>query len=262
MFDVPDAKRVRRHELHSPASSPRNSPDPDLEQLLRSKIQTDFTYTTAADDDADDANDEDETELRLFAAPANAAPQSHKIRISSPDADSGEAGLAVKKPRSYYFADGPTSEAEQEFRAAALEGRSVLELSQQPWPGCALPWKVRNISPAGMTKEVLVGHPPMLVLVQDKAHKRTRKGKKSRIAIRKKLQEAKNKESEAARLAREKEEAKREKNTRRNREKKLKQKAKQLAKRAADGAPEGTADGMHRVETTATEGQPVGAEST
>ena len=168
----------------------------------------------------------------------------------------------MKKPRSYYFADEPTSEAEEEFRAAAIEGRSVLELSQQPWPGCALPWKVRKISPAGMSREVLVGHPPMLVLVQDKANKRIRKGKKSRIAIRKKLQEAKEKESEAARLAREKEEAKREKNTRRNREKKLKQKAKQQAKRAADGAPESAADGMDGVETTATESQPVGGEST
>jgi predicted ribosome quality control (RQC) complex YloA/Tae2 family protein len=113
-----------------------------------------------------------------------------------------------------------------------------------------------------MSKEVLVGHPPILVTVEDKAPKRTRKGKKSRIAIRKKLQEAKDKESEAARLAREKEEAKREKNTRRNREKKLKQKAKQQAKKASDGAPEGAADEMDGVEATATENQPVGDEST
>lgn len=255
--------RVRRDELQSPASSPRSSPDPDLEALLRSKINTQFTYTTA-ENDADDVaqSDEDETELRLFAAPANAAPQSHRIRISSPDADSGEPGLILKKPRSYYFADEPTSDEEEEFRAAAIDGRSVLELSQQPWPGCALPWKVRKISPAGMSKEVLVGHPPILVTVEDKAPKRTRKGKKSRIAIRKKLQEAKNKESEAARLAREKEEAKREKNTRRNREKKLKQKAKQQAKKASDGAPEGAADGMDGVQATVTENQPVGDEST
>ncbi|KAG9195471.1 hypothetical protein G6011_00592 [Alternaria panax] len=259
MFQV----RVRRHELHSPTSSPCWSPDPDLEALLRSRTQTELTYTTA-EIDANDAppSDQDEAELRLFAAPADAAPQSLKIRISSPDADSGEPGLMLKKPRSYYFADEPTSEAEEDFRAAAIEGRSVLELSQQPWPGCALPWKVRKISPAGMSKAVLLGHPPMLVTVEDKAHKRTRKGKKSRIAIRKKLHEAREKESEAARLAREKEEAKREKNTRRNREKKLKQKAKQQAKKAADGAPGAAADGMHGVEATATESQPVGEEST
>jgi hypothetical protein len=255
--------RVRRAELQSPTSSPRSSPDPDLEELLRSTINTHFTYTTTHDDfDHVPPSDQDEAELRLFTTPANAAPQSLKIRISSPDADSREPGLILKKPRSYYFADDPTSDEERDFRTAAIEGRSVLELSRQPWPGCALPWKVRKISPAGMSKEVLVGHSPMLVAVEDKPHKRTRKGKKSRIAIRKKLQDAKEKESEAARLAREKEEAKREKNTRRNREKKLKQKAKQQAKRAADGAPEGTVDGMDGVEATPTESQPVGDEST
>lgn len=255
--------RVRRAELESPASSRQSSPDPDLEELLRSKINTEFTYTTTEDDVHDIAHsDEDETELRLFAAPANAAPQSLKIRISSPGADSGEPGLILKKPRSYYFADEPTSEEEDAFRAAAIEGRSVLELSRQPWPGCALPWKVRTISPAGMSKEVLVGHPPMLVTIEDKAHKRTRKGKKSRIAIRKKLQAVKEKQSEAARLAQEKEEAKREKNTRRNREKKLKKKAKEQAKKAADGATDGAAEAMDGVvEDTVTKSQPVADES-
>jgi hypothetical protein len=259
-----DLARVRREELQSPASSPRASPDPDLEELLRSRTYTEFTYTTTDDHVHDVAqSDQDETELRLFAAPANAAPQSHMIRLSSPGADSGEPGLILKKPRSYYFADEPTSDEEEAFRAAAIDGRSVLELSQQPWPGCALPWKVRRISPSGMSKDVLVGHPPMLVTVEDKAHKRTRKGKKSRIAIRKKLQEAKQKQSEAARLAQEKEEAKREKNTRRNREKKLKKKAKEQAKRAADGATDGAAGGMEGVvQAVVIESQPVGDEPT
>lgn len=184
-------------------------------------------------------SDEEETELRLFAppsnAPADAPPQTHKIRLSSPAADSGEPGFLVKKPRSYYFADEPTSDEEAAFQAAAVDGRSVLELSQLPWPGCALPWKVRTISPAGMSREVLLGHPPMLVTVDDRAQKRTRKSKKTRIATRKKLQATKEKLSEQARLAQEKEEAEREKRTRRNREKKLKKKAKDQAKKAGDG---------------------------
>jgi hypothetical protein len=256
--------RVRRDELQSPVSSPRSSPDPDLDELLRSRINVQYTYTTAEDDIYHGAqSDQDETELRLFAAPDNAAPQSHRIRLSSPSADNGEPGLILKKPRRYYFADEPTSEEEEAFRAAAIEGSSVLELSRQPWPGCALPWKVRRISPAGMSNEVLVGHPPVLLTVEDKAQKRTRKGKKSRIAIRKKLHEAKEKQSEAARLAQEKEEAKREKNTRRNREKKLKKKAKEQAKKAADGAIEGVAEGIEGVlEATVTESQPAGHEST
>ncbi|EOA88446.1 hypothetical protein ACJQWK_02159 [Exserohilum turcicum] len=248
MFQLPGAKRVRRDELHSPTSSPRSSPDPDLEELLRSKALTEFAYTTTAADDvaAGDAaahSDEEETELRLFAAPSNAPSQTHKIRLSSPAADGGEPAILVKKPQSYYFADEPTSEEEAAFQAAAIDGKGVLELAKLPWPGCALPWKVRTISPAGMKREVLVGHPPMLATVEEKAHKRTRRSKKSRIAVRQKLQAAKEKESEQARLAQEKEEAEREKKTRRNREKKLKKKAKEQAKKAADGGSETVAGG-------------------
>jgi hypothetical protein len=234
--------RVRREDLQSPASSPRSTPDPELEDLLRSKTHTEFAFTTTATDVEDAAHsDEDETELRLFAAPANAAPQSHKIRLSSPGADA-EPGFLVKKPRSYYFADEPTSEEEGAFQAAAIEGRSVLELSQQPWPGCALPWKVRTISAAGLRKEVLVGYPPMLVTVEEKAaQKRTRKGKKTRIAIRKKLKASQEKMGEQARLAQEKEEALREKKTRLNRERKIKRlrkKAEERAKQSGDGDAE------------------------
>lgn len=230
---------MRRDELQSPTSSPRSSPDRDLEELLRSKIHSQFTYTTTEQFVEDAAHsDDDEAELRLFAAPSNAPAQTHKIRLSSPTADSGEPGLILKKPRSYYFADEPTSDEEAAFQAAAIDGKGVLELSQLPWPGCALPWKVRKISPAGMRKEVLVGHPAMLATAEEKIHKRTRKSKKTRIAIRKKLQATKEKQSEQARLAQEKMEAEREKKTRRNREKKLKKKAKEQAKRAADGGNE------------------------
>jgi hypothetical protein len=158
--------------------------------------------------------------------------------------------LAVKKPRSYYFADGPTSEEALRLEAAAIDAKTIFELSNQPWPGCALPWKVSRISAAGMKKEVLEAHPPRLVVVEEKVQKRARKGKKTRIAIRKKMQAIKNKREEQAELAKEKEEAEREKRTRRNREKKLKKKAKSQAKKleGADGTTEqgeaGQDDGM------------------
>jgi hypothetical protein len=149
----------------------------------------------------------------------------------------------LKKPRTYYFADDPTSEEELMLEAAAIDGKTILELSNQPWPGCALPWKVQNISAAGLSKDVLVGHPPMLVTVNESAHKRARKGKKTRIALRKKAQAIKNKREEQAKLANEKEEAEREKRTRRNREKKLKKKAKSQAKKleGADGTEQAEA---------------------
>jgi uncharacterized protein YbaP (TraB family) len=102
-----------------------------------------------------------------------------------------------------------------------------------------LPWKVRKLSAAGMKKEVLVGHPPRLVAVEEAISKRTRKGKKTRIALRKKMQATKDKREEQARLAKEKDEAEREKRTRRNREKKLKKKAKTQAKKV-EGADDAT----------------------
>lgn len=208
----------------------------------------DFSTTSNGDDianiaedvvlsDDDDDDDDDEAELRLFAAPLNAAstaPTTQRIRLSSPGAADSEPAMLLKKPRSYYFADAPTSDDYAAFQAAAMDGETVLALSRDPWPGCALPWKVRTISAAGLSREVLVGHPTTLVTVLDeKAHKRTRKNKKTRIAIRKKLQANKEKQTERARLAQEKDEAEREKRTRRNREKKLKKKAREQAKKAA-----------------------------
>lgn len=236
---------VRRDELQSPASSPRSSPDPAVEDLLRSRIRDEYAFTTADFDPVETAgsgnsgDDEEEVELRLFAGPSNAAPATHKIRLSSPGAGTGEPGFIVKKPRSYYFADEPTSEEEGALQAAAIDGKTVLELSREPWPGCALPWKVRYISAAGVRKEVLTGHPPALVTLEENEHKRKRKGKKTRIAIRKKRLATKEKLDGKAKLAQEKEEAEREKRTRRNREKKVKKKAREKAKKASDGAMDG-----------------------
>lgn len=229
------ARTVRREELNSPASSPRSTPDPELQDLLRQRLQQQFTFTTADTDgpDAHDAaaSDEEEAELRLFATTSASAPATHKIRLASPGAGNGVAGLVVKKPRSYYFADEPTSEDDLRLAAAAIDGKTILELSHLPWPGCKLPWKVTHISAKGLTKDVLVGHPPSTANVVEPVHKRTRKSKKTRIALRKKLQATRSKREEQAKLAKEKEEAEREKRTRRNREKKLKKKAKSQAKK-------------------------------
>jgi hypothetical protein len=211
---------------------------------LRSRIRTKFAYTTAETDTAEPHDvvnsDEEETELRLFATGPSTTGSTNKIRLSSPGAGSGEGGFIVKKPRSYYFADEPTSDEELRLEAAAIDGETILQLSSLPWPGCALPWKVRSISASGLKQEVLIGHPPRLVAVEEKEKKRTRKNKKTRIAIRKKIEATKNKGEEEARLAKEKEEAEREKRTRRNREKKVKKKAKAQAKK--EGGDDGLQD--------------------
>lgn len=140
----------------------------------------------------------------------------------------------MKKPQSYYFAEEMTSEDAAKLRAAAVSGETVVRMSRESWPGCALPWKVRTISAAGIRKDVLVGHPPTLVQLEENTHRRRRKGKKSRIALRKKVEVAKLKEAERTRLVQEKEETEKEKRTRRNREKKVKKKARDKAKKSAE----------------------------
>lgn len=211
-----------------------------MTEFLRSRLQSQFIFTTR-DDDSEELRDnaagsDEEAELVLFAGPSKAG-ESHKIRLSSPEA-SGEPGLRVKKPRSYFFAGEVTSEKEEEYAAAAVTGADVLDMAKIPWPGCAVPWKVRTITPAGLEQTVLIGHPPVPFEVDEQTKKRTRKGKKSRIALRKKMQATNDKQAEQARLAKEKEEAEREKRTRRNREKKVKRKAREKAKKEAAAGPE------------------------
>lgn len=238
-------RQISRKELDSPQSSRPSSPDPTLEQLFQSRISSQYTFEIAETDGIDanhvDHSDDDGIELRLFAGPSNAAPQTQKIRLESPGLDSGNPGFKVKKPRSYYFADAPTQEEQAALTAAAVDGKAVLQLAQQPWPGCTLPWKVRIISATGLKKQVLIAHPRQLLTVEEKIHKRTRKSKKTRIALRKRAQASKTKQEEKAKVALEKEEAEREKRTRRNREKKLKKKAKKASNDASQAPASETA---------------------
>jgi hypothetical protein len=205
------------------------SPDPDLIELLRSRAQVEITTYTSTDandlvnDDGMPASDAEEAELILFAAPSLAAsttaPQIHKIRLTSPEVETDGSGFVRKKPRSYYFADD-VDRVKEEYQSVAVTAGMVHELSQIPWPGCVLPWKVRTISCAGLNEAV-------------KSKKKTRKGKKTRIAIRKgiKAKESKNEEDERAKMVVDEQE--REKRVRRNREKKLKKREREKAKKAA-----------------------------
>ncbi|KAF2002454.1 hypothetical protein P154DRAFT_544451 [Amniculicola lignicola CBS 123094] len=237
MFGLPTAKRVRREELHSPATSPRSSPDPEL--LRQRHAEYIFEETHPEDEELPDAtNDEEGIELRLFATPQSSILHTQKIRISSPDVASQEPGFAVKRPKSYYFAEDVTSDKKAALQAVAVDGQDILEMSKIPWPGCKLPWKVTKISPLGLLKAVLVGHLKKAIEVEEKPSKRKRKGKKSRIATRKKLQASATRKQEQDRLAKEKEEAEKEKRTRRNREKKIKKKAREKAKKIAEGTAE------------------------
>ncbi|KAK7526457.1 uncharacterized protein IWZ02DRAFT_467907 [Phyllosticta citriasiana] len=231
MFELPEAKRVRRDELHSPASSLRSSPDPDLTDLFRAQLESRIELVDAqpqgvvqpAHGANDEGSEEEELEFRLFAGPTksgggDAAPTAQKIRINSPDLENAEGGFVKpNRPDSYYFAEVPSEELLRQLETAAVTG-------DQKWPGCALPWKARKA--LGISGGVST---------EPAAAKKKRKGKKARIAIRTKLKaRAEAKEAQEKAQA-EKELAERAKRAKRNRDKKLKKRQRDKAKKAGVG---------------------------
>jgi hypothetical protein len=136
----------------------------------------------------------------------------------------------VKKPRSYYFAPELDGKHRERLEASALDADAVIRLSKEPWPGCQLPWKVRTISAAGSKRTILMRHSESGVTIEYEPKRRTRKGKKSRIALRKKMHAAKAKQEQVQEAAKNKLHAEREKRTLKNRQKKLKKKEREKAK--------------------------------
>ncbi|KAJ5515501.1 hypothetical protein N7527_007061 [Penicillium freii] len=199
MFDLPNAKRVRRDEMRSPASSRSPSPAPDdaaaqdayarLGKLLNLD-QLDTAQDTTSQDNgpsqaAEDEDDEQEFEFRLFSAPAKstedtkpsgqdtdgknteaATTQKLRIRLHSPTPGSGAGteGRFVKASRGwdYYFSTPslqgtrsgePTAEDEnriaekkKQFEDMAVSGQHMLTWAKSlVWPGCHLPWRVIHL---------------------------------------------------------------------------------------------------------------------
>ncbi|KAF2146164.1 uncharacterized protein K452DRAFT_283456 [Aplosporella prunicola CBS 121167] len=257
MFEVPDAKRVRREDLYSPPASPRSSPDPELADALRASLnqrfEIDVKRHVAAPATADaDADSDEELDFRLFAAPTatttNAGPDTapgpkplaQKIRVRSPSLDPAEAGFLAPRPQTHYFTPGTGALPAAELAAAALSGKQVLQLSRAAWPGCVVPWKVVRVDAAGRElRRRVEGHACVVgeggggVAGEEGQGKKKRKGKKARIALRVKVRAREEKKAVEERMKREREEAEREKRTRRNREKKVKKRVRDKAKRVA-----------------------------
>lgn len=170
----------------------------------------------------------EEVEFRLFARPsATNDKTTTRIRIESPSLDDGPAGLInPERPREYYFRDGLSPEGEHRLKIAAVSGEDVLARSHTKWPGCSLPWRVTTILSNGTP----IQYPSAQ---SDAAKRKTRKGKKTRIAIRKKAVEERERKAKAEEGAAEKELAERAKRAKRNRDKKLKKRERDKAKKAA-----------------------------
>ncbi|CDM35299.1 hypothetical protein DTO013E5_6728 [Penicillium roqueforti] len=132
MFDLPNAKRVRRDEMRSPASSRSQSPAPDddaaqdayarLGKLLNLN-QLDTAQQTASQENdpsqaADNEDEEQEFEFRLFSAPAKSTKDTTEQSEKDTDEKTAEAAEAptIQKLRIRLHSPTPGSGASTEGR--------------------------------------------------------------------------------------------------------------------------------------------------
>ncbi|KAK1826097.1 hypothetical protein QBC39DRAFT_398808 [Podospora conica] len=255
MFDLPDAKRVRREDLFtspSPSSSRSSSPtpkpttpSPQEEADLKSRLARLVALpplTNANDNDVSmpDADPEEEFEFRLFST---SAPTQH-INL----AEEVHHGPAMsQRPVEFYVRGELTEEEKARFRAAAVSGEEVKIGAQGRAWGLEVPWRVVRVVGAGGKKgrgkvdgageRGDGGKVDQAGAGEAKGRKKP--NKKRRIAMRIKLKAIK--EEEAKKMS--KEEHLKEKKKRLNREKKLKRRQKEKEKKKAAGQGGGDADG-------------------
>jgi hypothetical protein len=224
---------INRADLRSVSATPSTSADSDiaedvrvrLDRALGEVIETNAGVTNDQAHGAKESEDhEDAVEFRLFGSNAG-----HAIKIRSPSPRNKEPGfLGPPRPLSYYFTGELTEASKQKLIQAAISGRDVLKISHSRWYGCALPWKVisgEGSESSGIGVDASRPH-------ADVRKKKSRPGKKYRIALRKKAASEKEKKEIAQKQAQEKDDYLREKRTRKNRERQLKRRAKEKAKKA------------------------------
>jgi hypothetical protein len=223
---------VRREELGS--ASPTSSPDRELQQLFLERVGFSYTYganSATVDkstlDRVDGSEQEDELEFRLFAKSARASEAATaRIRIRSPTRDGDQAGLLRSRPRSFYFKENSSPKAQLRLRGTVVTGEEVLARSKQPCPGLRVPWRVAVIPQSSHTVK-----PEQEDLVR--TDKKGQKGKKARIATRKKYMQAQEQARMTKIAAEDKELAERIKKAKKNKAKKLRQRGREKQKKAA-----------------------------
>ncbi|KAI5367967.1 hypothetical protein Slin15195_G031010 [Septoria linicola] len=238
---------VSRADLQADQITPPSSPE--ITQLEHLQEFNFVHHEELPDASAAPEDDENEFVFQLFAPAAGKTAESNgvaKIRLESPDLTDAEPGLLnPDRDSRYYFTGSPSSEELQTFALAAVDGQDVLTRSKSAWPGMAYSWKVLHVPTTKKQRRLLEPSNAMFAKLMGKESvpKRTRPGKKARLAVRVKLAAAKTKQEEKQKAAEAKEVEEREKRTRRNREKKVKKKNREKAKKAeAGGADDDAAE--------------------
>ncbi|KAK1993472.1 hypothetical protein LX36DRAFT_661493 [Colletotrichum falcatum] len=268
MFELPDAKRVRREDLDGSSDDEASGHDEQQDAELLATLHARMagmldlggighapTKTAAPsrddaneddnndnndddDDDDDDAAAPEEFEFRLFTTTDPAT----KIALVDEDERAllGDGAMLRGRPLSYYIAAEATAEARAELEYAAVSGDEVLARARQRWWGMEMPWRVTRVPGAAASKAAAEEEEGE----KTAAARRRRPGKKKRIALRARERERKKRAEEQERAQAGKEEALKEKKKRLNRLKKLRKRAKaREGKKGGDGGDGGDGSG-------------------
>ncbi|KAF4452001.1 hypothetical protein F53441_5074 [Fusarium austroafricanum] len=267
MFEVPEAKRVRREDLNASDDDTENGSDDGIQDAeLRAKLNAQIarslgleifmeqapeipvrnSYPTESnepddddDDDVLDADDakpaendhEEEFAFRLFSK----APPAQKVVLEEENGPTGDGSFVSGRPLSYYVVTNISTRQKEEYAVAAMSGDQVLARSNDRAWGLELPWKVTKLT---VTQKVKSGEK-----VEDQATKEKRRpGKKQRISLRKLAKAKEEKKVAEAKKMAEKEEHIKDKKKRMNRLKKLRKRAKAREQKQASKGEDGDDD--------------------
>ncbi|KAK1754772.1 hypothetical protein QBC47DRAFT_384909 [Echria macrotheca] len=258
MFEVPDAKRVRRQDLYDSASErDDSSPDDDvpeeeddgqiraelnarLASLLSLDLQSGGDITRQDDEKTlvdqrqqSPEDDEAEFEFRLFSTSG----PSQKVVLAAEGEGKHDGPAFSSRPLSFYVRGELSAEEKAAFQFAAMTGDEVLAQSKTRAWGLELPWRVTRIVVSQPS-----GKPGATAECSSSISRgRKRPGKKGRIKLRIKDKARKEALAAAEKQKMTKEEHLREKKKRLNREKKLKRRQKEKEKKMAVKGGEGEA---------------------
>ncbi|TGO85995.1 hypothetical protein BPOR_0345g00060 [Botrytis porri] len=252
MFDLPDAKRVRRSDLYTRSSSSSPEPpspiDPDVSARFHDQLASlygpislqpcanehsldpepvnDALHSTPLEDDQDQA---EEFDFRLFSNFKEG-----KVVLKEEAIDKG-IFVVQERDMSYYFTGPIEGQRKEEYAIAAISGEDVLEGREKRYWGLEVPWRVRVVK-IGVSGQKKLGSNGLLgVRNNSKEEKKRKPGKKMRILMRERRRTIEAQEKAMTREKESKEEADKERRARKNREKKVKRKAKEKALKAAAG---------------------------
>ncbi|KAI0157673.1 hypothetical protein GGR57DRAFT_500623 [Xylariaceae sp. FL1272] len=266
MFQLPEAKRVRREDLFDSEASDQeeNNNDEQTDSAARAKLNAQLsglfdlsfsipvaqeqdqkqeaTHESEAEDEdvlPDAGNvenqevDEENTFIfRLFRD----EDASHTVVLTRDDEVPSGDGAFVnpKRPESYYLAPALSTTAAAQYRNIAVTPEFLFVDAKSPRWGLEKPWRVIHISADSSST-------PAPEPEKSKG-KKTRPGKKHRVLLRVKEKAKREREEKAKQQAADKEVHLQEKKKRLNRERKLKRRQKEREKKkSAD--PDAAIDG-------------------